>query len=121
MTERALTITQTSDWRAGLRRTGQQAVAGHQAGQYMGETLNFESPAQLFGQLSEKRWELIRLAQGKGAMPVRELARLAGRDIKRVHEDVTALTQLGLLERTPSGGLICPFARVHVDFLLEAA
>lgn len=53
-------------------------------------------------------------------MPVRELARLAGRDVKRVHEDVVALAELGLFERTDGGGVVCPFGSVHVDFLLEA-
>ena len=31
---------------------------------------------------------------------MRELARRAGRDVKRVHEDVQVLTELGLVERT---------------------
>jgi len=117
MTQRTLTISQSADWRAGLRQAGALAAKGR----YAGEVLNFETPAQLFKQLSDKRWELVRLAQGKGALPIRELARLAGRDVKRVHEDVVALADLGLLERTESGGVICPFDSVHVDFLLEAA
>lgn len=116
MTHRTLTISQSADWRAGLRQAGKLAAQGR----YAGEVLNFESPAQLFKQLSDKRWELVRLAQGRGAMSVRELARLAGRDVKRVHEDVVALADLGLFERTDSGGVICPFESVHVDFLLEA-
>ena len=32
-----------------------------------------------FGQLTEKRWELVRTAQGRGALSVRELARAVGR------------------------------------------
>jgi predicted transcriptional regulator len=117
MTQRTLTITQSADWRGGLRAAGQSA----RAGRYAGEVLNFESPAQLFRQLSDRRWELVRLAQGRGAMSVRELARLAERDVKRVHEDVVILAGLGLFERTASGGVLCPFDAVHVDFLLEAA
>ena len=50
---------------------------------------------------------------------MRELARLVERDVRRVHDDVVALTNLGLLERTEGGGVICPFATVHVDFKLE--
>lgn len=115
MTERTLTITQTPDWRAGLRAAGKAALRGR----YAGEVLNFESPAQFFGQLTERRWELVRAAQGRGALPVRELARLVERDVRRVHDDVVALTNLGLLERTKGGGVICPFATVHVDFKLE--
>ena len=60
MTHRTLTISQSADWRAGLRQAGKLAAQGR----YAGEVLNFESPAQLFKQLSDKRWELVRLAQG---------------------------------------------------------
>ena len=81
--------------------------------------LNFESPAQFFGQLTEKRWELVRAAPGRGALPVRELARLVARDVRRVHDDVVVLADLGLRERVEGGGVICPFAPVHVDFKLE--
>ena len=115
MTVRTLTITQTPDWRAGLRAAGKAATRGR----YAGEVLNFESPAQFFGQLTEKRWELVRVAQGRGVLPVRELARLVERDVRRVHDDVVALADLGLLERTEGGGVICPFATVPVDFKLE--
>ena len=114
MTERTLTITQTPDWRAGLRAAGKAALRGR----YAGEVLNFESPSQFFGQLTEKRWELVRAAQGRGALPVRELARLVERVVRRVHDDVVVLADLGLLERTEGGGVICPFATVHVDFKL---
>ena len=45
------------------------------------------------------------MAQGKGELSVRELARALGRDVKRLHEDVVILAELGLLERTEGGGL----------------
>ncbi|HMO30627.1 MAG TPA: hypothetical protein PKD06_14960 [Enterovirga sp.] len=63
----------------------------------------------------------MRLLQGRGEVSVRELARLLGRDVKRVHEDIVILSDLGLIERTESGGVICPFASVHIDMLLRAA
>lgn len=50
---------------------------------------------------------------------MRELARLVARDVRRVHDDVVVLADLGLLERVEGGGVICPFATVHVDFKLE--
>ena len=114
MMERNLTITLAPDWKAALRATAQLAKAET----YQGEVLNFETPAQFFGQLTEKRWELVRAAQGCGEMSVRELARLVGRDVKRVHEGVTVLATLGVLERTERGGLICPFASIHIDMHL---
>lgn len=117
MTERYLTITLQPDWKGALRAIGQAAKVDT----YQGEVLNFESPGHFFGQLSEKRWEIVRAAQGKGEMSVRELARTVGRDVKRVHEDVVILTELGMLERTESGGVICPYSSMHIDMHLKAA
>lgn len=53
-------------------------------------------------------------------MSIRELARRVERDVKRVHEDVAVLTELGLFEHE-EGGIACPFARIHVDIELAAA
>ena len=117
MSERYLTSTLQPDWKAALRAT---AKASTQTA-YQGEVLNFETPAQFFGQLTDKRWDLVRKAQGKGPMSVRELARLAERDVKRVHEDVVILTHLGLLERTQDAGVICPYTSMHIDMHLKAA
>jgi len=117
MTQRNLTITLQPDWKAAIRAVGVAAKAGT----YQGEVLNFETPAQFFGQLSEKRWDLVRAAQGKGEMSVRELARVVDRDVKRVHDDIVILAQLGLLERTQSGGISCPYETLHIDMHLQAA
>lgn len=114
-TRRTLTITMTSDWRTALRRVAKSA----QADSYQGETLNFESPGAFFGRLTERRWALVTALQGQGAMAVRELARRAGRDVKRVHEDVQVLAELGLVERDDAGGVLCPFADVHIDMHVQ--
>lgn len=117
MNERHLTITLQSDWKVALRAAAQAAKLGI----YQGEVLNFETPAQFFGQLTEKRWHIVRAAQGKGELSVRELARTVERDVKRVHEDVVILAELGLLERTESGGVVCPYTSMHIDMYLKAA
>ena len=117
MTDRYLTITLQPDWKGALRAAAQVTKAGT----YQGEVLNFETPAQFFGQLTEKRWDIVRAAQGKGELSVRELARLVDRDVNRVHEDVVTLADLGLLERTKSGGVICPYTSMHIDMYLKAA
>ncbi len=116
MAERTLTITVDADWQEALRAA---ARAGFAATTYRGETLNFESPGAFFGQLTRRRWNLLRLLQGAGELPMRELARRAGRDVKRVHEDVGALAALGLVERTERGGVVCPYADIHVDMHLR--
>jgi predicted transcriptional regulator len=120
MTERYLTITLQPDWKGALRAMAKAAKAA-KADKYQGEVLNFESPGHFFGQLTEKRWEIVRSAQGKGDLSVRELARVVGRDVKRVHEDVVILAELGLLERTASGGVLCPYSSMHIDMYLKAA
>ena len=117
MTDRYLTITLQPDWKSALRAAAQVAKADT----YQGEVLNFETPAQFFGQLTEKRWEIVRAAQGKGELAVRELARVVDRDVKRVHEDIVKLAELGLLERTESGGVMCPYTSMHIDMYLKAA
>ena len=117
MTQRKLTITLQPDWKAAIRTVGVAAKADT----YQGEFLNFETPAQFFGQLSEKRWHIVPAAQGKGEMSVRELARVVERDVKRVHDDVVILAELGLLERTEGGGVSCPYTSMHIDMYLQAA
>jgi len=117
MTDRYLTITLQPNWKSALRTMAQAAKSD----KYQGEVLNFESPGHFFGHLSEKRWELIRAAQGKGELSVRELARAVGRDVKRVHEDIGILANLGMLERTESGGVICPYSSMHIDMYMKAA
>ena len=117
MTQRNLTITLQQDWKAAIRAVGVAAKADT----YQGEMLNFETPAQFFGQLSKKRWDIVRVAQGKGEMSVRELARVVDRDVKRVHADIVILAELGLLERTEKGGVSCPYTSMHIDMYLQAA
>jgi predicted transcriptional regulator len=118
---RQLTITLQPDWRGALRAAGAKAVRGAANGRYQGETLNFEAPAQFFGQLTEKRWDIVRQMQGVEAMSVRELARRVARDPKRVLDDVRVLLELGLIEKTPDDKVVCPFADIHVDMHLAAA
>ena len=117
MTQRNLTITLQPDWKTAFRAVGVAAKADA----YQGEVLNFETPAQFFGQLSEKRWNIVRAALGQGETPVRELARIVDRDVKRVHDDIVILAKLGLLERTEGGGVSCPYTSMHIDMYLQAA
>jgi predicted transcriptional regulator len=111
-----LTISMNADWRAALRSAGKRAGARS----YQGEVLNFESAASFFGRLTERRWTLVHALQGQGPLTVRELARRVRRDVRRVHDDVEALAELGLVERTDGGGVVCPFADVHIDMRLTA-
>ena len=114
-TGRTLTITLQPDWRTALRQAGKKA----EATSYQGETLNFETPGAFFGRLTERRWALVTALLGQGTLAVRELARRVGRDVKRVHEDVQVLADLGLVERDEAGGVLCPYADVHIDMHVQ--
>ena len=117
MRKRTLLITMTADWQAALRAAGQRATARS----CQGEVLNVETAGGFFGKLTEHRWALVHALQGQGAMSVRELARRVARDVRRVHDDVAVLAELGLFERTDSGGVVCPFDALHIDMRLTAA
>jgi predicted transcriptional regulator len=51
---------------------------------------------------------------------MREVARRAGRDVKAVHGDLTLLLEAGVIDRT-EGGVVFPYDRIHVDYVLDAA
>lgn len=116
MTKRTLTIRLKQDWQSSLRAAARKATSKS----YQGEELNFETAAVFFSKLTERRWELISILQGQGTISIRELARRSERDVKRVHEDVATLIELGIFEREASG-VACPFDLIHVDFEIARA
>jgi predicted transcriptional regulator len=61
--------------------------------------LSFESLEGLLSLLTPKRWELLRYVHRKPVRSVRALSAELNRDYRRVHDDVRALTDAGLLER----------------------
>lgn len=83
--------------------------------------ISFESPELLFKVLSGKRWELLNIMTGAGAISIREAARRVERDVKAVHGDVTALLNAGILSKTAEGMIVFPYEAIHVDFMLKAA
>jgi predicted transcriptional regulator len=54
--------------------------------------------------MTPKRYELIRHLRREPAASVRALARALARDVKRVHEDVVVLAELGLIDRDETTG-----------------
>lgn len=83
--------------------------------------ISFASPELLWRVLTQKRWELLKALCGAGPVSIREAARRAGRDVKAVHGDVTALLLAGVIDRTDDGRIVFPFEAVKVEFLLQAA
>ncbi|MFH1873537.1 MAG: DNA-binding protein [Pseudomonadota bacterium] len=83
--------------------------------------ISFATPELLWKVLTEKRWELLKALCGTGPVSIREAARRVGRDVKAVRGDVTALLNVGVLDRTADGQIVFPFEAVKVEFLLQAA
>jgi predicted transcriptional regulator len=117
-TKRQLTITVDADWRGALREAASSAFS---ADAYLGETLNFETPAAFFGRLNGRRWALLQMLQRHGALTSESLARRAGQAAGALAEDIAALLDLGLIEEKAEGHLTCPFADIHVDMHLREA
>jgi predicted transcriptional regulator len=90
-------------------------------GEYASEQFDFESPAALFRVLTPKRWDLIECLQKTGPLGVRALARALGRDVKRVHDDASAMIEVGMVEKTSDGKLTVPFGEIRADFVMKSA
>lgn len=96
-------------------------LAAWETGNAQPAQISFESEELLWKTLTLKRWQILKLMTGAGALTIREVARRAERDVKAVHGDVTALLVCGLLEKTEDGNVLFPYDAVHVDFMLQAA
>jgi hypothetical protein len=46
------------------------------------------------------------------------MLRLIDRGVKRVHDDIVILAELGVLERTQNGEVSCPYTSMHIDMYL---
>ena len=88
-------------------------------GKKQGHHISFASVELLWQTLTKKRWEILKLMTGEGALTLREVARRAGRDVKAVHRDIHVLLKAGVLDRTEDGRVIFPYNAVHVDFTLR--
>jgi len=88
----------------GPEASGRRFVEAWQRAQRVGaatEThLSFESWELLARTLTPKRLALLRHVHRQPATSIAALARMLGRDYKRVHEDIELLTAAGLLERS---------------------
>jgi hypothetical protein len=101
-------------------QTGRRAMNSRQQARKIYELCAGSARRLTYGEVTAKRWQLIKAMAGQGPMTLREAARRVGRDVKAVHGDAHALLAAGILRRTPEGKLDFPFDAVHVDFLLQA-
>ena len=113
------TIRIRKDTDAALKEMGGRFVKAWKSGRSGGDTFQFESPAAMFRVLTPKRWELIERLQKLGPRSIRGLARELERDVKRIHEDVHRLMEIGLVARI-DGKIYVPYDVIHADFDLRA-
>ena len=83
--------------------------------------ISFASAELMFKTLGGRRLELLQVMGGKGELGVRELARLADRDVRAVHADAQLLALAGVIDRSEDGKLSFPYLTIHVDFQLQVA
>ncbi len=77
--------------------------------------ISFGSIKDLFSAITEKRLELLRhVAEQQGILNTRQLAQALGRDYKNVHTDVSALEELGLIEKGEKGVLTVPYDEIVI-------
>lgn len=83
------------------------------------DNVTFASWSALASAMTEKRYELLRHLHRHPAPSIRALSRDLGRDFKRVHEDVTALEAIGLIERQ-GGVLRADYDEIRAAILMDA-
>ena len=87
-----------------MKRRVLDAVARAESGPIEPEDhVNFDTWETLTSLMTTKRFELLRQLHAHPEASIAALARTLGRDYKRVHEDVEALSNAGLIERDSSG------------------
>jgi predicted transcriptional regulator len=118
MTEAIIRI--VSDDNAILEDAGKRFKKVWATGKANPAVFTFSSPAQLFSVISPKRWQLIERLQHLGPSTVRGLARALDRDVKRVHDDVMAMIDWGLVERNDDALVHVPYSVIHAAFDLKA-
>jgi len=117
---RTLTIQIETKLEDDLAQFCKNAKRGMESLQYQGEVLSFATADLFFSELTHNRWKILEILLGAGVTGVRALARQLGRDVRRVHDDAAALVKLGLLEKTQTGALCCPYECIHFDITMRA-
>ena len=81
------------------------AAGGKKVKPYNG--IGFESIAQFAAALTPQRWLLTNALKGIGPTSIYALTKKLGRHYKNVHTDVTALVQLGIIEKDTRVKYLC--------------
>lgn len=84
-------------------------------------SLTFESMELFLKTLTPNRWVLLRRLRSTGPSSVRALSRSLGRDYRGVHADVSALRDVGLVERRSDGKVFIPWSRITAEMSIDMA
>jgi predicted transcriptional regulator len=76
------------------------------------DTVTFVSWSALSSVMTDKRHELLQLFRASSTNSIRELSGNLGRDFKRVHEEVSALARIGLIERAEDVSLTTGYSKI---------
>jgi predicted transcriptional regulator len=106
---------------ASLEETKAEIIRAVESGAEAKEDLyTFLTYERLHHMLTPKRLAILDVMKGKGALSMREVARLVGRDFKGVHTDLTAMRLTGLIDPAPEGGVIFPYDEYRIDISSSA-
>lgn len=101
-----------ADMRSRVLSALQRAEAGEAVSERHLTFLSFEQFRQT---LTPKRLELLRHLHRNPALNIKALAASLGRDYKRVHEDVRALEEAGMIERADDGRLSAGYDEIAIE------
>ena len=77
--------------------------------------LYFESAAHMWKKLTPRRMELLHSLRQHGAISIRRLAAILGRDYKSVHRDIQILLPIDLVQKTATGLVTVPWTSILID------
>jgi predicted transcriptional regulator len=97
-------------WKAALRGETPEAQ----------DNVTFVSWSALSSVMTDKRHALLKHLHQHPEKSIRALSRGLGRDFKRVHEDVTALENVGLIARDEDGSLTAHYNQIQATILIDA-
>lgn len=80
----------------------------------------FQDLETLLHVLSIRRLEILKSLHKAGPLSIRALAKMLERDYKNVHQDVTLLQKLGLIERSGKGAVTVPWECIVAEIRLAA-
>jgi predicted transcriptional regulator len=83
------------------------------------DRLYFQSLETLLSVLTTRRLELLKVLHESGPSSVRALSKELNRDYKNVHQDITLLEKIGLIQRK-DGKVDAPWERIIAEIRLAA-